>query len=107
MRYVAVLLLTLFLAGCIESGPKYDYAQTPAFHVETLKGLVEIGGNRVYLVANYWSRSRVSYLVIGPLADRLASFSGMVVTVEGRVRRKGFSGYVYVERILQVRKPFR
>ncbi len=72
---------------------------------KTITGIVELRDNGVYIVVNYWSRSRVDYLVRGPLAEKIAGLSGMLVTLRGEVIRHGWSGSVYPYEILSVKRP--
>ena len=99
--FVVCLILNISFAKGIDI--HIGSGQVQAQH-KTVKGLVETGSKNVYIITKYWSRSRVDYKVSGRLKDRVASFKGKVITVEGKVKRVGWSGSIEVEKIISTAK---
>jgi len=68
-------------------------------------GLVEFGkDDKVCVIQNWKSRSRVSYYIEGKLADDVAAKKGKIVTVSGRIIEdiSKFSKRFEAERIVKV-----
>ncbi len=95
------LMLNISFAKGVDAHSRVEQAQA---HCKTLKGLVETGSKNVYIITKYWSRSRVDYKVLGQLKDRVAAFKGKVITVEGKIKRTGWSGSIEVKKIILTSK---
>jgi len=68
-----------------------------------IKGMVEVNSaGDVYIVENWTSRSRKSYLVTGSLVQNIAAYNGKVISVKCcLLKKRTWSGIIRVFEILK------
>ena len=103
------MLLVILSVFCLFAQPsaEKDRPQPDWTGAEAAKvtGMIETGSGEVYIVENWTSRSRVSYLVYGDFTEELEKREGEIVTVSGMVLHKGmWSKEILIKKIITYQK---